>query len=34
VRKTLAAGVQDAGTQWSLKTDNDEMILATDRLPR
>jgi hypothetical protein len=34
VRKTLAAGVQDARTQWSLKTDNDEVILATDRLPR
>jgi hypothetical protein len=34
-RKTLAAGVrQDARTQWSLKTDNGEAILATDRLPR
>jgi alpha-D-xyloside xylohydrolase len=32
-RKTLAAGVrQDARTQWSLKTENGEAILATDKL--
>jgi alpha-D-xyloside xylohydrolase len=32
-RKTLAAGVRhDAHTQWSLKTENGEAILATDKL--
>ena len=32
-RKTLAAGVrQDVHTQWSFKTENDEAVLATDKL--